>query len=91
MFACKQAHIDFILKGDETYMSIVERYNKQKNKEIPNRLKALTKTNADNEPIDSIIESHISIRKKLEQEQIVKDVAEEITKEVEKNLKDICK
>ena len=72
-------------------MSIVDRYNNQRNKEIPNRLKALTKTNANNEPIDSIIESHISFRKKLDQEQIVKDVAEEITKEVEKNLKDICK
>lgn len=65
--------------------NIIERYNNQKNKEIPNRLKALTNTN--NEPIDSIIESHISVRKTLEQEQIVKDVAEEITKVIENNLK----
>lgn len=72
-------------------MTIIERYNKQKNKEIPNRLKALANTNTKNEPIDSIIESHISFRKKLDQEQIVEDVAKEITKEVEKNLKDICK
>lgn len=60
--------------------NIIERYNNQKNKEIPNRLET------NNEPIDRLIASHNLITEKQEQEKIEKELAGEILKAIEKSI-----
>lgn len=60
--------------------NIIERYNNQKNKEIPNRLKT------NNEAIDKLIASHNLVTEKQEQEEIEKELAGEILKAIEKSI-----
>jgi hypothetical protein len=81
-------------------MTIEERINLQKNKEIPSRLKKAS--NGENEAIDNYIQSKIDIRNKLKEEQekkeqmklnketekkIIEDIKKQITKEIEDTFK----
>lgn len=66
-------------------MTIEERINLQKNKEIPNRLQ--TASNNDYKEIDRYIISHLQLKQDHQQEQMT----EYIKKIIEKEIEDIFK
>lgn len=74
-------------------MTIAERINLQKNKEIPARQKA--SSNSENKVVDNYIQSRVEIRNKLQEqeskEQIPKKVIEDIKKQIIKEIEDTFK
>lgn len=64
--------------------SIIESYNKQKDKNIPNRLKLDNKT-----PIDRLVESHNKIKEQQEQKILEKDIEKIIEDKINKAFNDV--
>lgn len=64
--------------------NIIDQYNKQKDKNIPNRLKLDNKT-----PIDRLVESHNKLQEEQEQKILEKDIEKIIEDKINKAFNDV--